>query len=124
MLRQLWPEGALVCRIAAKNKVGAEYLALIRLVFVTWSLYPILWAIGDGAATVRWELREMLYVVLDVVTKTSFTVVYLNVAVPAAMPRWMASCFGLCFGALFRDSDVTVRREARAEGHGSSAEDE
>lgn len=88
MLRQMWPTNALVCRIAAKNKVGAEYFALVRLVFCTWSLYPIIWAIGDGAATVRWELREVMYVTLDFISKTLFVIVYLNVALPSALPQW------------------------------------
>ncbi len=66
----------------------------------------------------------MLYVALDVVTKTSFLVVYLNLAVPACVPQWMAACTHVCFGKLYTPEGGTARAEARTEGHGSAPDDE
>ena len=66
-----------ICKVAKKNKALDVLRTLTRTTIATWALYPLMWAFADGSRTIQWEIKELLYIMLDLSAKFSFTLVLL-----------------------------------------------
>lgn len=59
--------------VAAKDKgTGGLYTSLGAFTLVLWTLYPIVWGIGDGARVWSVDGEIIAYAVLDVLAKPVF----------------------------------------------------
>lgn len=58
---------------AAKNAKTAKFFAAIGgFTLILWTLYPIVWGLGDGSRTLSVDSEIMAYAVLDVLAKPVF----------------------------------------------------
>jgi bacteriorhodopsin len=76
-----------IWRVAKKNKVLDNFGALARTTIAVWALYPLMWAFADGSRTIKWEIKELLYMFLDLLAKFSFTLVFLVTCSRDVLPR-------------------------------------
>jgi len=53
-------------------KTAALYSKLAIIMAVTWSAYPIIWAIGEGSQAVSVDVETILYAIFDVTAKCIF----------------------------------------------------
>jgi len=59
--------------VASKDSATAKLFASLGLfTFVLWTLYPIVWGIGDGARKWSVDAEIIAYAVLDVLAKPVF----------------------------------------------------
>jgi len=58
---------------AAKNAKTAKFFAAIGgFTFILWTLYPVVWGLGDGARVLSVDSEILAYAVLDVLAKPVF----------------------------------------------------
>lgn len=59
--------------VAAKNAKTAKFFAAIGgFTFVLWTLYPVVWGLGDGSRLLSVDSEILAYAVLDVLAKPVF----------------------------------------------------
>uniref|UniRef100_A0A7S0HY48 Uncharacterized protein n=1 Tax=Hanusia phi TaxID=3032 RepID=A0A7S0HY48_9CRYP len=80
LMNQLASRQCALMKTAERNAVLEPYRKLVRVILVTWSLYPTLWAVGDGSGTIGWNLKEVLYAVIDYLSKFSLIAMFLHVS--------------------------------------------
>ena len=76
-----------IWRVAKENKVLDHFGALARTTIAVWALYPLMWAFADGSRTIQWEIKELLYILLDLWAKFSFTLVFLVTSTRDVLPH-------------------------------------
>lgn len=57
---------------ARDNKTATLFTSLAIFTIVIWTLYPIVWAIGDGARKISVDAEVVAYAILDVLAKPVF----------------------------------------------------
>ena len=140
---QLTSTQSQIWKVAKKNKVLDVLRSLTRTTIAVWALYPVMWALADGSRTIQWEIKELLYIILDLWAKFSFTMVFLvsctHDVLPAACQARLEWVFGSRSGRFCqcgsRCKTATVsdkarqrevereRREGRQQGTGARERD-
>jgi len=63
---------------------GFAFLSLCFFIVGTWSIYPVVWVIGEGTTSVSVNVEILLYAILDVITRGFFGLAIL-LSEPVAM---------------------------------------
>lgn len=58
--------------LARDNKTSKFFTSLAVFTLVIWALYPIVWAVGDGAKKISVDAEVVCYAILDVLAKPVF----------------------------------------------------
>ena len=87
MINQLTDVQGQISRAAHLNHSIKDFRALVRVTLAVWCLYPLVWAVGDGSRTLYWEIKEVVYSLLDLLAKYSFAAVLLWARARDVVPR-------------------------------------
>lgn len=58
--------------LARDSKTSKFFTSIALFTLVVWSIYPIIWAIGDGARKISVDAEVVCYAILDVLAKPVF----------------------------------------------------
>ena len=86
-INQLTDAQGQISRAAHLNHSIKDFRALVRVTLAVWCLYPLVWAVGDGSRTLYWEIKEVVYSLLDLFAKYSFAAVLLWARARDVVPR-------------------------------------
>lgn len=58
--------------LARDSKTSKFYTSIAAFTLIIWSIYPIAWAIGDGARKISVDTEVVIYAILDILAKPVF----------------------------------------------------
>jgi bacteriorhodopsin len=58
--------------IARNPKVGRLFAGISMYTIIVWTIYPIVWALGEGTQRISVNTEILLYAILDVLGKALF----------------------------------------------------
>ena len=100
LVNQLTDGQGQISRAAHLNHSIKDFRALVRVTLAVWWLYPLVWAVGDGSRTLYWEIKEVVYSILDLLAKYSFAGVLLWTRARDVVPRACQVLIERMLGAL------------------------
>lgn len=87
------------------KKVGTLFNSLAVFTLILWCLYPVVWAVGEGASKISPNAEIICYAILDVLAKPifGFWLIFAHSAIPSAqlnMKGAWSTGFGTSEGSL------------------------